>query len=651
MTDSLRFKTPFRRCGLFVATALTLIACSGGNDANNSSANQTYELNIAHINDSHSNIRPPDTQELLVDGQKVYAPLGGFSRLITLFKSLEGTPNLLKLHSGDAITGTYFYKLFKGRTDAIAMNNICFDAFIPGNHEFDFGDAELKVFLDFLTDQSPTCKTPVLAANIHPGTTPPPASPLISRPDGTPYFVPYIIKNIGGVNVGIIGIDVVGKTKNASKPNASTSFEDEATAAQRTIDQLKNQGVKHIVLMTHIGYEGDLAIAPKLTDVDVIIGGDSHTFLGQYSPTVKKTPAGNYPTIVTNKSGETVCIGQAWEYTKVFARMNIKFNGDGTVKNCSGTASVIVGDAFYSNRDLTTPLSSESNAQVLAKLKAMPEVAVAAEDTAFNLQMQPYNADYDKDAQIQIGNQQGNQSLCLIRVPGTKNRGGSICDPVINLASGSDIAQVVTEGYRKATESSSDPFVADFALTNAGGVRKQLETDGTNDRVLKMEDVFTIQPFPNELIVVQIKGAEMKTALEQGVQNWADNGNSDGSHPYASGLRWDLDLSKPYGTRFTNIEVKSHATGGWSALDPSYSYKLVITDYLRDGAENYTIFKDICLGAGANRCLPVGGVYAADSFADYLKSFAPAKVTRPSCGDYSHQRVIKADGSSLSLCQ
>ena len=641
-----------RRIAVSISIAVVVISgvgCSGGGESNSGSTG--YELNIAHINDSHSNIRSPDAQELIVDGQKVYAPLGGFSRLITLFKSLEGTPNLLKLHAGDAITGTYFYKLFKGKTDAIAMNNICFDAFIPGNHEFDFGDAELKVFLDFLTSQSLTCKTPVLAANIHPGTTPPPASPLIRRPDGTPYFVPYIIKNIGGVNVGIIGIDVVGKTKNASKPDPATSFEDEATAAQRTIDQLKSQGVKHIVLMTHIGYDNDLALAPKLTDVDVIIGGDSHTFLGQYSPTVMKTPAGNYPTIVTNKSGETVCIGQAWEYTKVFARMNIKFNSDGTVKSCSGNASVIVGDTFYTHKDLKTPLSTEANAQVLAKLKSMPEVAVAAEDPAFNLYMQPYNADYDKDTQVQIGTQQGNQSLCLIRVPGTINYGGSICDPVVNLASGSDIAQVVAEGYRNATARASDPFVADFALVNAGGVRKSLETDGITDRVLKMEDVFTIQPFPTELIVLQISGAEMKTALEQGVQNWADIGNSDGSHPYASGLRWDLDLSKPFGRRFTNLQVKNHITGLWTALDSDARYKLVVTNFLSEGSENYKVFKDICLSSGAERCLPVGGVYSADSFANYLKSFAPAKVTRPSCGDYSHQRVIKANGTPLAQCQ
>ena len=277
---------------------------------------------------------------------------------------------------------------------------------------------------------------------------------------------------------------------------------------------------------------------------------------------------------------------------------------------------------------------------------------MATEDIAFKNEMLPFNQQYDQDTLAPISNLKGNQSLCLIRVPGTSNRGGAICDSIVSQARGSDIAQVVAEGYRKAAESSSDPFVADFGLTNAGGVRKQLETDGTTDRVIKMEDVFTIQPFPNELIAINISGAQMKMALEQGVQNWKDQLNSDGSHPYASGIRWDLDLTKPFGSRFSNLMVKNHSTGIWSPLVNDRSYKLVTTDYLRDGSENFTIFKDICLSAGSTKCLPLGGIYAADSLANYFKSIvAPAKLARPACGDYSHQSVIKADRSALALCQ
>jgi 5'-nucleotidase len=310
-----------------------------------------------------------------------------------------------------------------------------------------------------------------------------------------------------------------------------------------------------------------------------------------------------------------------------------------------------VGNTFYADIALTTPLSASANAGVIQKLKAVADVAVATEDVTFKNEMLPFNQQYDQNTLAQIGTLKGDQSLCLIRVPGTSNRGGAMCESVAYKAGGSDIAQIVAEGYRKASAFASEPFTADFALTNAGDVRKQLETDGTTDRTINMEDVFTILPFPNELIAVNITGAEMKTALEQGVQNWKDQLNSDGSHPYASGIRWDLDLTKPFGSRFSNLMVKNHSTGLWFPLIMNTTYKLVTTDYIRDGAENYTIFKDICLSAGSTKCLPLSGIYSAYSLANYIKSISPNKLSRPACSDYSHQYVIKADGAVLAPCQ
>jgi 5'-nucleotidase / UDP-sugar diphosphatase len=357
---------------------------------------------------------------------------------------------------------------------------------------------------------------------------------------------------------------------------------------------------------------------------------------------------------VTNKSGGKVCIGQAWEYTKVFARMNVKFQGR-RHGHCRAVVPhpSLLAIRFTADRELTTPLSASANAAVLGKIQdCAAEVAVASDDIGFiKVKCCLLISNMIKIPLLKLATLRGDQSLCLIRVPGGPNRGAAICDAVVNQASGSDIAQIVAEGYRKATESASGPFVADFALTNAGGVRKQLETDGTTARIIKMEDVFTIQPFPNELIVVSITGADMQMALEQGVQNWIDQLNSDGSHPYASGIRWHLDLTKRFGSRFSNLMVKNHSNGIWSSLVSDTTYRLVITDYLRDGAENYTIFKDICSSRGSTKCLPLGGIYAADSLATYIKSISPSKLTRPACSDYSHQSVIRADGSALAPCQ
>lgn len=71
-----------------------------------------------------------------------------------------------KLHAGDAVTGDLYYTLFKRVADAVLMNEVYFDAFALGNHEFDDGDAGFAAFLDELAKGE--CNTTVLADNVMP---------------------------------------------------------------------------------------------------------------------------------------------------------------------------------------------------------------------------------------------------------------------------------------------------------------------------------------------------------------------------------------------------------------------------------------------------------------------------------------------------
>jgi 5'-nucleotidase/UDP-sugar diphosphatase len=153
--------------------------------------------------------------------------LGGFARQTALFKSVAGTQNLLKIHAGDAVTGSLYYTFFKGAVDAQMMNTVCFDAFTPGNHEFDDGDGVLKGFLDELAKG--TCKTSVVSSNVVPAT----GSPLAPT-GGTPYLKPYVIKEVDGVKVGMIGITIAGKTTNSSRPLATTAFNDEVNVGTKS---------------------------------------------------------------------------------------------------------------------------------------------------------------------------------------------------------------------------------------------------------------------------------------------------------------------------------------------------------------------------------------------------------------------------------
>jgi len=170
--------------------------------------------------------------------------------------------------------------------------------------------------------------TKVLAAIVVPGDTSPLKSP-------TPLLAKSHTFTIDGEKVGVIGIDIKSKTEASSSPSQGTTLTDELTAAQAEIDVLKAASVDKIILLTHVGLTKDQAMAPQLSGVDVIVGGDSHTLLGD--ATVKqKAPANAYPQMLTNKDGSKVCIVQAWEYAHAVGFLEVQFDTNGHVTACTG---------------------------------------------------------------------------------------------------------------------------------------------------------------------------------------------------------------------------------------------------------------------------------------------------------------------------
>jgi len=583
------------------------------------------ELNIAHINDHHSNLAPFKEFDLSIGGVPTRVEAGGMARTAAQLRALDGTPNLLKLHAGDATTGTLFHTLFKGEADAALMKTICFDAMSLGNHEFDGSDTELRRFLDFMRQGS--CYTPVLSANVEPqvGT---PLAPL-HRGD---YLQPYMVKWIGGVPVGIIGIVVRGKTQDSSRPLASTRFLDEAETAQRYVDELKAQGVRHIILLTHHGYDADLALAAKVSDIDIIIGGDSHTLLGDFSA-YGLAAAGPYPTRVKNKDGDPVCVGQSWEYNKVVGRMAIPFDAQGRVADCAGQATLQIGDSF-SRADAAgkyAPVDDATRQGILAALAARPGVKVVAPEPMAQAEVDRYAGLMEKLTKRVIG--KTNDALCLVRIPGEEaGRGSGIagCEGANLKARGSDIAQVVAEAFLAGSKR------ADFALQNAGGVRISLPAGP-----ISFESANKVLPFANVLIEMPVTGAQLVATLEDAVANHLDKGGSTGGHPYMAGARWDLDLSKPRGQRFSKVQVRDRKTGAWTAIDPARTYTLVTNDFLASGKEGYATLGAIyATGNFVNTYL----LYT-QTFVDYVQ--AKGSVARPAPEDYSHQRVITKEGNAL----
>jgi len=616
-----------RKSLLGAMLSLSLVGCNSDSDKKeeDTSADSRLTLSIAHVNDHHSQLEPFAGTSMRLDGKDMQVELGGFSRLTRLFADAEEQfPNLIKLHAGDAITGTLYYTFYQGEADAQMMNTVCFDAFALGNHEFDNGDEGLKGFLESLATDD--CNTPILAANVKPAIGTPLAP--VAEDD---YIKPYTIKVVDGQKVGIVGIDIKGKTQNSSRPLNSTVFLDETQAAQDAIDDLKEQGVEHIVLLTHQGYENDKTMAAKLSGVDVIIGGDSHSLLGDFT-SVGYSASGPYPTQVKNLDGDTVCIGQAWEYAKAFGLMQVEFDAAGKVDSCAGQASLVIGDSFEKSdgNGGFVAVNEGEKADLIALLENVPEVTVVAPDANAESTLDNYRSRIDEKKAEVIGF--ANEAFCLVRVPGeSTNRSAGVagCENANLLAKGSDAAQLVAEAFLDAS------LRADFALQNAGGVRVPMSAGD-----ITYNTAFTLLPFTNVLVELDITGQEVVDALEDAVSNHLDAAQSTGSQPYAAGLRWDLDLSQPKGTRFSNVEVKN-GSGSWVAIEPATTYVMVTNDFIAEGRDGYTTLGEVTDdGRTTNTFL----LYT-QSLVDYL--LKTGMVSPPLRADYSHQQVINASGSTL----
>lgn len=547
-----------------------------------------YQLTIAHINDHHSHLQAEDTS-MEFNGKSTDVELGGFPRVVSKIKEISQTgKNVVKIHAGDAMTGDLYYTLFKGEADAALMNNVCFDAFALGNHEFDEGDAGLKGFLDYLQDT--TCDTPVLAANVLPqiGT---PLAP-VNQDD---YISPYTIKTIGGEQVGLIGIDIKSKTQNSSSPLPTTQFFDEVETAQKYIDELTALGVNKIVLVTHYQYLNDLAMAGQLSGADVIIGGDSHTLLGDFEQ-YDLNPSGDYPTMSFDKDGNRVCVAHAWQYSYLVGELNVTFNGAGEVTSCSGTPHLLLGDSFQREKE---ELTGTDLAEVEALIAADPQLSIVEPDAAAAALLAGYSDQVDTMKQQVIGT--ATEDLCLERIPGQGR--SQICDVTDTADHGSDISNIVAKAFREMS------LTSDIAIQNGGGVRVDIAAGN-----ITLGDAYLLLPFANTLVELSMTGQQIIDVLEDAYDYALDPDGSSGAYPYASGLRWDLDGTQPKGSRFSSVEVQLKGEATWSPISLTTTYKVVTNNYIAGGKDGYLTFGNLPEAAKVDTYLDY-----AQSFVDYAE--------------------------------
>lgn len=462
-----------------------------------------WSLTIMHTNDTHSH-------------------LDDIARRATLIRQVrDEVPHAVLLDAGDVFSGTLYFTKWQGQADLDFMNALKYDLMTFGNHEFDKGS---KVLADFIRG----ARFPFVSSNVE-VTEDHDLGPLVqTEATVEPGKIHRIVtKEIDGETVGFIGL-TTEDTRVISSPSQETRFHDVVQSAREAVDQLTQQGIDKIVVVTHIGYEADRQLAKQVEGIDVIVGGHSHTKLEQMAV----VGPDHAPTLIvqTGANGENL------------GRLDVVFDKAGRV---------LVDRSQY---------------------RLLPVEGVA-EDPEIKARIDTYKAELDQFRNEVVGRTAVSLDgeRAHVRTQET-NLGNLIAD------------SMRWKANRLAQEASGK--LADMAITNGGGIRASIQ-----EGPITLGDVLTVMPFGNTLAVADLTGAQVVEALENGVSqvNLDSPGDSAGRFPQVSGLNITWDPAQPAGKRIVSVQVEQ-ADGTEEPIRLDKTYRVVTNGFMLNGGDGYATF-------------------------------------------------------------
>jgi len=258
----------------------------GGLSLSSFSNKKTKRITILHTNDTHSHIDPFPADH------SNYPNMGGAARRASYVNKIRNeNPNVLLLDAGDMFQGTPYFNYYGGELEFKVMNMMQYDAATIGNHEFDNG-------LEGLAAQIPNAEFDIINSNYD-----------FSNTIMKDLTKPYKVFEKDGIKIGVFGLGVKLDGLVNKKEYGETVYLDPIEVSKKMTKILKeDEKCDLIICLSHLGYAydkkvnpdmiGDLDLAAQTKDIDLIIGGHTHTFLDK-------------PTIVKNLDGKEVIVNQA----------------------------------------------------------------------------------------------------------------------------------------------------------------------------------------------------------------------------------------------------------------------------------------------------------------------------------------------------
>ena len=292
-----------RRQFIQQTTAATALVGLGALNLQSCSTTQSLfakrkHITILHTNDVHSHIDPFGPND------KRNANKGGVARRATLVENIrKENPNTLLLDAGDIFQGTPYFNYYGGELEFKLMSMLNYDLATIGNHDFDNG-------IDGLYAQLPHAKFEFVSANYD-----------FSNTVMDTHVKPYKVLVKDGVKIGVFGLGIQLDGLVDKKMYKETVYQDPIEVAQDMSRILKEEESCDLVIcLSHIGYHYknspdrvcDLNLAKATKNIDLIIGGHTHTFLPK-------------PTIAQNSEGKNVLVNQVGAYGLYLGRIDFYF--------------------------------------------------------------------------------------------------------------------------------------------------------------------------------------------------------------------------------------------------------------------------------------------------------------------------------------
>lgn len=560
-----------------------------------------YSLYLTHINDTHSHFEPTPLKitlpivlpSALLTSSKtpiLTLPCGGYAMIASALNSQRElasenhTPSLF-LHAGDSFQGSLYFSCFKGKANSTILNKLKPDAMTIGNHEFDLGNTPLSKFIA-------DTQFPILAGNMdlqyEDNNKPYPLSvhKQLYSFDHKKNIAQYLLKPLKDKQLAIVGItlDMMDKI---GCPDSDCHFLNAIEVTKNTVKHLREQGINHIIILSHLGYQGDLELAQAVDNISVIVGGHSHTLTGDFSELG----------VLSNESTETFINGalivQAGKHAESIGLSHLTFDAQGHVTNQVGGVKFLISPTWSNHTDNQWLCSEELTIcnNYIEQSTLFESVTPCKEISEL----------IDKDYRPQIKKMHDNVLTTLsqdyhhVRVPNDEYPTGSM------------IAPLVSEAFYQCANKHLD---TDFALHNAGGVRVSLQKGP-----LTQADVCgRLLPFEIQIISYRVTGKDLALALEGGINNALNNGvtgSGDGSYPYCHGLKFTYCKDNIIGNRIKDFQILSN--NKWQEVDLAKHYNGVSSAYTIAGKEGY----DSLLNSTNIKELPYS---MSDAFTLYLQT-------------------------------